>query len=221
MDRELNLQGVGMTSQRTRNRLVSRLRDRGIANETILDLMGEIPRHVFVDEALAHRAYEDTSLPIGYNQTISRPYTVARMTELLVAAGPLRSVLEIGTGSGYQTAVLSRLVDKVYTVERIQGLADRARDHLKLIGARNVQFKYDDGNLGWAERGPFDGIIVTASPRQIPTELVQQLNEGGRMVIPVGTDTSQMLTLVTVDNGKMQTEVIEEAKFVPLLGGRA
>ncbi len=221
LDRELDLRGVGMTSQRTRNRLLSRLRERGITNETLLDVMGEMPRHLFVDEALSHRAYEDTSLPIGYHQTISRPYTVARMSELLLEAGPLKSVLEIGTGSGYQTAILSRLVEKVYTVERIQGLADRARDHLRQLGIRNVQFKYDDGNLGWAERGPFDGIIVTASPRQIPVELVQQLSDGGRMVIPVGTERSQQLTLVTVEGEVAESTVIEEANFVPLLGGRA
>ncbi len=221
MDKELDLRGVGMTSQRTRDRLVARLRERGITSERLLDIIGEVPRHVFVDEALSHRAYEDTSLPIGYNQTISRPYTVARMTEILLAAGPLSSVLEIGTGSGYQTAVLSRLVDRVYTVERIQGLADRARTHLRRLGVRNVQYKHDDGNLGWSERGPFDGIIVTASPREVPTELVQQLVDGGRLVLPVGTDQSQQLTLVCRSGDEMVTEVIEDANFVPLLGGRA
>jgi len=180
-----------------------------------------MPRHLFVDEALSHRAYEDTSLPIGYNQTISRPYTVARMTELLLGGEPLGTVLEIGTGSGYQTAILSRFAGRVFTVERIGGLSDRAREHLKRLRIRNVQFKYDDGTLGWPERGPFDGIIVTASPRQIPEELTAQLADGGRMVIPVGNESSQALTLVTKTGGTVSAEVVEEANFVPLLGGRA
>ena len=145
---------VGMTSQRTRSRLVQRLRDRSITNEELLDVVASTPRHVFVDEALASRAYEDTALPIGFNQTISQPYIVARMTQALLADGPLERVLEIGTGSGYQTAILSQLVAKVYTVERIQMLSERARETLKQIGIRNVQLKYDDGNIGWADRGP-------------------------------------------------------------------
>lgn len=216
-----DIRGVGMTSQRTRNRLVGRLRERGIENEVLLDVINMTPRHVFVDEALSHRAYEDTSLPIGYNQTISQPFTVARMTELLLAEGPLEKVLEIGTGSGYQTAILAQLVDKLYTVERIQALLDRAKEHLKLLSLRNVQFKHDDGNLGWPERGPFDGIIVTASPRHIPPELVEQLSPGGRMVIPVGVDDKQVLTLVRNTPDGVETEVLEEVRFVPLLGGRS
>ncbi|XOV89989.1 MAG: protein-L-isoaspartate(D-aspartate) O-methyltransferase [Pseudomonadota bacterium] len=220
MNKQPDLRGVGMTSQRTRNRLVGRLRERGITNEVLLDVINMTPRHLFIDEALSHRAYEDTSLPIGFNQTISQPYTVARMTEILLGGGPLERVLEIGTGSGYQTAVLAQLVDRVYTVERIAALVDRAREHLKLIGIRNVQFKHDDGNLGWGERGPFDGIIVTASPRHIPEELVAQLRPGGRMVLPVGTEEGQLLTLVeAVDDGYVSS-VIEPARFVPLLGGR-
>lgn len=210
-----------MTSQRTRSRLVSRLRERGIANEVLLDVMNMTPRHLFIDEALSHRAYEDTSLPIGFNQTISQPYTVARMTELLLADGPLEKVLEIGTGSGYQTAILAQLVDKVYTVERIQGLLDRARDHLKVLGLRNVQFKYDDGNIGWRERGPFDGIIVTASPRHVPPELIAQLTEGGRMILPIGTDDRQELTAVRVTPDGVETTVLEEVRFVPLVSGKS
>jgi len=202
-----------------RHRDLAELRERGIENEVLLDVINMTPRHVFIDEALAHRAYEDTSLPIGFNQTISQPYTVARMTELLLADGPLTKVLEIGTGCGYQTAILARLVEKVYTVERIQGLLERAREHLKLIGLRNIQFKHDDGNLGWAERGPYDGIIVTASPRHIPAELLAQLDTGGRMVIPVGVADKQQLTLVRSTAGGMETTVLEEVNFVPLLGG--
>ncbi|MCB1693611.1 MAG: protein-L-isoaspartate(D-aspartate) O-methyltransferase [Pseudomonadales bacterium] len=210
-----------MTSPRTRGRLVARLRERGISNEILLDVINGTPRHLFVDEALSHRAYEDTSLPIGYNQTISQPYTVARMTELLLEEGTPRRVLEIGTGCGYQTAILSGLVEKVYTVERISALLDRAREHLKTLGVRNVQFKHDDGNLGWPERGPFDGIIVTASPRHIPAELLAQLEPGGRMIIPVGTDEAQHLTLVRATDEGYETEVMEKVKFVPLLAGRS
>jgi protein-L-isoaspartate(D-aspartate) O-methyltransferase len=216
----LNLKGVGMTSERTRGRLVTRLRDQGITDELVLDVIRSTPRHVFIDEALAHRAYEDTALPIGFNQTISQPYIVARMTECLLADGPLSRVLEIGTGSGYQTAILAQLVEKVYTVERIQGLHDRAKEHLKLLSIRNVQFKYDDGNIGWGDRGPFDGIIVTASPRHIPEGLLSQLAVGGRLIIPVG-DTKQQLKLVIRNDDAFSTEILEDVNFVPLLGGKS
>jgi len=215
-----NLKGIGMTSERTRGRLVSRLRDQGIDNELVLDTIRSTPRHLFIDEALAHRAYEDTALPIGFNQTISQPYIVARMTESLLAGGALARVLEIGTGSGYQTAILAQLVEKVYTVERIQGLHDRAREHLKLLKFRNVQFKHDDGNIGWIERGPYDGIIVTASPRHIPEDLLSQLGEGGRLIIPVG-DTRQQLKLVTRCGDEFETKILEDVRFVPLLGGKS
>lgn len=215
-----DLNGIGMTSQRTRNRLINRLRDRDIADERVLDAMLSVPRHIFIDEALSHRAYEDSSLPIGFNQTISQPYMVARMTESLLAGGPLEKVLEIGSGSGYQTAILSQLVAKVWTVERIQGLHERAKATLRRLGIRNVQFKYDDGNIGWSEQGPFDGIIVTASPRHIPEELLQQLAIGGRMLIPVG-DTAQQLKLILRTDEGFEEEVLEDVKFVPLLGGRS
>ena len=221
LDKQPDILGVGMTSPRTRGRLVSRLRERGITNEVLLEVINSTPRHLFIDEALSHRAYEDTSLPIGFNQTISQPFTVARMTELLIRDPVPKRVLEIGTGSGYQTAILARLVERVFTVERIQALLDRARDHLKSLGVRNVQFKHDDGNMGWAERGPFDGIIVTASPRHIPAELVAQLAIGGRMIIPVGTGDTQQLTMVEATETGIETTVLDQVKFVPLLGGKA
>jgi protein-L-isoaspartate(D-aspartate) O-methyltransferase len=220
LSKGLDIQGTGMTSQRTRSRMVARLRQQGITDEHVLDVIDAIPRHVFIDEALAHRAYEDTALPIGFNQTISQPYIVARMTEALFAAGPLTKVLEIGTGSGYQTAVLAQLADKIYSVERIQGLLDKAKERLRMLGTKNTQFKYDDGNIGWPDRGPYDGIIVTASPRHVPKELLNQLAPEGRLIVPVG-DERQQLKLITNHDGEFETEVLEDVKFVPLLGGKA
>lgn len=214
------LKGIGMTSQRTRLRLINRLRDQGISDERVLDAMLEVPRHIFIDEALSHRAYEDSSLPIGFAQTISQPYIVARMTESLLAEGPLERVLEIGTGSGYQTAILSRLVTKIFTVERIQGLHERARQTLRRLEIRNVSFKYDDGNIGWSEQGPFDGIIVTAAPRHVPEELLLQLSVGGRMLIPVG-DSAQELKLIERSEEGFTEHTLEDVNFVPLLGGRS
>lgn len=214
------LKGIGMTSQRTRNRLINRLRDQGIEDERVLDAMLEVPRHIFIDEALSHRAYEDTALPIGFAQTISQPYIVAKMTESLLAEGPLEKVLEIGTGSGYQTAILCQLVKKVHTVERIQGLHERAKQTLRRLDIRNVSFKYDDGNIGWTEQGPFDGIIVTAAPRHVPEELLEQLKIGGRMLIPVG-DSAQKLKLIQRDDEGFTETVLEAVNFVPLLGGRS
>ncbi len=220
MIKGLDIQGSGMTSQRTRSRMVARLRQQGITDERVLDVIDAIPRHVFIDEALAHRAYEDTALPIGFNQTISQPYIVARMTEALFAAGPLTKVLEIGTGSGYQTAVLAQLADKIYSVERIQGLLDKAKERLRFLGNKNTQFKYDDGNIGWPDRAPYDGIIVTASPRNLPKELLNQLAPGGRLIVPVG-DERQQLKRITNHDGEFEIEVLEDVKFVPLLGGKA
>jgi protein-L-isoaspartate(D-aspartate) O-methyltransferase len=176
---------------------------------------------MFIDEAMAHRAYEDTALPIGFNQTISQPYVVAKMTEALLAEGPLKNVLEVGTGSGYQTAVLSRLVDKVYTVERISGLLNRAKERLSSIGYRNIHFKHADGGLGWAERGPFDAIIVTASPRVIPDALVEQLSDAGRMLVPVGESRRQDLIMVRRIGDEIEQIVLEPVKFVPLLNGKS
>ncbi len=215
---EYLLSGIGMTSQRTRNRLVQRLRQSGIEDEQVLMVMANTPRHVFVDEALAHRAYEDTALPIGHGQTISQPYTVARMTEVLMQAGPRSKVLEIGTGSGYQTAVLSPLVDKVYSVERIAPLQKRAQQRLRQLQLRNISLKLSDGSWGWPEAGPFDGILAAAAPEVIPQALLDQLADGGRMVIPVGGE-QQTLMLITRDGDNIQRQALESVNFVPFLPG--
>jgi protein-L-isoaspartate(D-aspartate) O-methyltransferase len=213
--------GIGMTSQRTRDRLMQRLMEQGIRSLEVLDIVRTLPRHIFLDEALAHRAYEDSALPIGFQQTLSQPYIVARMTELLFAAGPLRRVLEIGTGSGYQTAVLARMpgVEQVYSVERIQPLQEKARQRLRALGLRQVQLRLADGGLGWPEQGPFDGIIGTAAPRELPAELLAQLAEGGRLIMPVGDERQQQLMLVTHTADGFQQQEVEAVKFVPLLSG--
>jgi protein-L-isoaspartate(D-aspartate) O-methyltransferase len=216
---ELDLSGIGMTSQRTRFRLLDRLRQQGIDDEELLDIIGQTPRHIFVDEALSHRAYEDTALPIGFNQTISQPFIVALMTKALFQGGKLSRVLEVGTGCGYQTSILAQLSGRVFTVERIKGLQNRARQKMKLLGLRNVQFRHSDGGMGWPELAPFDGIIVTASPRRVPRELLDQLTPGGRLVIPVGDADGQTLQLITLEEGEMQVEVLEQVRFVPLLSG--
>ena len=220
MTLDVDLQGIGMTSHRTRIRLVDRLREQGIKNEHILDIIRDTPRHVFVDEALAHRAYEDTALPIGFNQTISRPYVVAKMTEALFSDGPIENVLEVGTGSGYQTALLSQLVPKICTVERIKGLLDRAKELLGTIGYRNIQFKHTDGATGWAQEGPYDAIIVTASPRFVPPDLIAQLSPTGKMVLPVGETRNQRLLYLQKKGGEVEQQVLEAVKFVPLLDGK-
>ena len=166
---KLDLSGVGMTSQRTRDRLIQRLCDQGISNYEVLDVMRITPRHLFLDEALAHRAYEDAALPIGFQQTLSQPYIVARMTELLLAAGPLKRVLEVGTGSGFQTTVLAQLVERVYSVERIKPLQEKARQRFRQLGVNNVHLKHADGGFGWPERGPYDGITVSYTHLTLPT----------------------------------------------------
>lgn len=216
---KLNLAGIGMTSQRTRDRLVQRLSEQGIRNVSVLDVMRTTPRHIFLDEALAHRAYEDDALPIGFQQTLSQPYTVARMTELLLAGGPLKRVLEVGTGSGFQTTVLAQLVDRVYSVERIKPLQEKARQRLRLLGATNVHLKHADGGFGWPDKGPFDGIISTAAPEALPAELVDQLAVGGRLVIPVGDSRTQQLTVVEKTETDVLTRIVEPAFFVPLRSG--
>lgn len=212
--------GIGMTSQRTRDRLVARLQEQGIQDPRVLEVMRNIPRHVFVDEALASRAYEDTALPIGYSQTISRPYTVARMTQALLADGVPQKVLELGTGSGYQTAVLAALVGQVYSVERIEGLYQRARERLHQLNIKNVRLRYRDGSWGWPEHGPFDAIMVTAAPDEVPQSLLEQLALGGRMVIPVGAgkDVQRLLLIVRHVHG-FEQHTLESVSFVPFVQG--
>lgn len=212
------LRGIGMTSQRTRDRLVARLREEGIRDESVLSAILEIPRHRFVDEALSSRAYEDTALPIGYGQTISQPYIVARMTEILRNGHPLGKVLEIGTGCGYQTAVLSKVSKEVYSVERIRPLLFKARNHLRELKLRNVKLEHADGTMGLPDLAPFDGILVTAAATQIPQELLQQLAVGGRMVIPVGINEQTLVVVERTATSFLQTK-LEAVKFVPLLGG--
>jgi protein-L-isoaspartate(D-aspartate) O-methyltransferase len=215
---KLNHSGIGMTSQRTRERLIQRLMDQGIADMAVLDVMRSTPRHLFLDEAMAHRAYEDTALPIGFQQTLSQPYIVARMTELLLAAGPRQRVLEIGTGSGYQTAVLAQLVGDVYSVERIKPLQDKARKRLRELKLRNVNLRHADGGMGWEDKGPYDGILSTAAPERIPPELLAQLAPGGRMVIPVGGDSQQLQVVCRTEDG-FEQESVESVRFVPLRSG--
>jgi protein-L-isoaspartate(D-aspartate) O-methyltransferase len=215
----MDLQGIGMTSRRTRDRLAQRLRDQGVVNEEVLNVVRDTPRHIFIDEALSHRAYEDTALPIGFNQTISQPYIVARMTELLLEGEPLNSVLEVGTGSGYQTAVLAQLVDQVFSVERIRPLQEKARKRLQRLKLHNVMLRHTDGGMGWPEKAPFDGILVTAAPREIPHELLEQLAVGGRLVIPVGHDEQILKRITRVAEDKYETETLEAVRFVPLLSG--
>ena len=219
MSADIRRSGIGMTSARTRERLVQRLRDNGISDQRVLERIRDTPRHLFVDEALESRAYEDTALPIGHGQTISQPWVVARMTETLLAGGPLASVLEVGTGCGYQTAVLAPLVGKVFTVERINALLVRARQRFRELGLRNVRAKHSDGSWGWPEHGPYEGILVTAAPDEIPAGLLEQLADGGRMVIPVGPAGQQELTLVERKGNVCERSVIDIVSFVPLLGG--
>jgi len=216
-----SLQGIGMTSLRTRERMIKRLMDQGISNHKILDVMRNTPRHIFMDEALASRAYEDTALPIGYNQTISQPYIVAKMTELLLeSSGRLTNVLEIGTGCGYQTAVLAQLVDHVYSVERISPLQKKAKDRLWSLKIKNVSYLHSDGGWGWQDHAPYDGVLVAAAPPEIPEMLLQQMAVGGVMVIPIGKGSSQLLQRVTRTENGFEVEKLEPVVFVPFLSGR-
>lgn len=211
--------GSGMTSQRVRDRLVQRLRDAGIVDERVLDAIRTVPRHLFVDEALAMRAYEDTALPIGHSQTISQPWVVARMTEALLQDAPPKRVLEIGTGSGYQAAVLAALGLEVYTVERIGDLLRLARKRLRQLGF-NVRSKHDDGRIGWPEHAPYDAIIVTAAAPALVEALVGQLAVGGKLIAPVGGAASQSLVeLVRREDGSVEERVLAPVVFVPLLSG--
>jgi protein-L-isoaspartate(D-aspartate) O-methyltransferase len=216
---ELQHRGIGMTSQRTRERLIQRLYEEGLSNAHVLEAIRRTPRHLFVDEALAHRAYEDTALPIGNNQTISQPYMVARMSELLLAAGPLDKVLEIGTGSGYQTAILAQLVERVFSVERIQNLQEKAKERLVQLNLRNVVFRWGDGWEGWNALGPYNGIIVTAAAANVPQALLDQLAPGGRLVIPVGAGDVQELLLIVREDDGFSRHVLDAVRFVPLLNG--
>jgi protein-L-isoaspartate(D-aspartate) O-methyltransferase len=215
-----NLTGIGMTSQRTRDRLVQRLQDQGITDPEVLQAMGNVPRHIFIDEALAHRAYEDSSLPIGNGQTISQPFTVALMTQTLCNQ-PRARVLEVGTGSGYQTAVLAnhRHVGRIYSVERLGPLVTRAEERLRAMKVHQVRLRHADGYLGWPEEGPFDGILVTAAPRQVPPALLEQLAEGGRLIVPVGTDNGQVLQIYERTSDGLEVTSIDQVKFVPLVKG--
>lgn len=212
--------GIGMTSQRTRDRLVERLRSEGIQTPSVLEVMRATPRHLFVDEALASRAYEDTALPIGHGQTISQPYIVARMTELATAHQP-QKVLEVGTGSGYQAAVLAQLVPKLYTTERIEALATQARQRFRRLNLRNVRATRSDGTWGWPEFAPYDAIMVTAGGAEIPRALLEQLAPEGRLVMPVGDRRKQVLALVTHTGDAFEREDLEAVMFVPLIGGGA
>ena len=210
-----------MTSQRTRDRLVERLREKGITDERVLEVMRTTPRHLFIDEALAHRAYEDSSLPISQGQTITQPYIVARMTEVLLEKGLPDFVLEVGTGSGYQSAVLSRLVPKIYTVERISGLLDKARQCHRDIGLHNIYSKHSDGSWGWPDHAPYPAIMVTAAPEQVPKSLLEQLAIGGRMVIPVGTVSGdqQLKLIIRTSTTDFDEQTLNAVRFVPLLDG--
>lgn len=220
---QIDLEGVGMTSRRTRNRLVGRLRKAGIADERVLDAIASVPRHIFVDEALAHRAYEDSALPIGHGQTISQPYVVAAMTAAVLGEGTgnggPRRVLEIGTGCGYQTAILASLVERVFTMERIGSLLERARDRLGALGIRNVRFRHADGNLGWREEAPFDAVLVTAGATHVPDAVMEQVADGASLVIPVGNGEVQELKRLERVGDAWRQETLEHVRFVPMLRG--
>lgn len=211
--------GLGMTSQRARDRLIERLQADGIRDRRVLDVMRQLPRHLFVEEALATRAYEDTALPIGQGQTISQPWVVARMSEALLEFGVPRRVLEIGTGSGYQAAVLAGLVEQVYTVERIEELLRNARRRFRKFGIANVRSKHDDGRLGWPEEAPFDAIVLTAAGVELENALLDQLTPEGVLVAPVGAAGRQQLVRVRPDGEARVREVLCKVSFVPLLGG--
>lgn len=216
---KIDVQGIGMTSQRTRDRLVQRLKEEGIQDERVLEIIRSTPRHLFVDEALSSRAYEDTALPIGHGQTISQPYVVARMTEALLAGSEMKCVLEVGTGSGYQTAILSQLVEQLSTVERIEPLLERARKILFDLRLSNIRYRLTDGTWGWSQHAPYDGIIVTAAPEEVPESLKEQLVDGGRLVIPSGQQGTQRLLLITRNGDEFEEQLLDWVSFVPLVRG--
>jgi protein-L-isoaspartate(D-aspartate) O-methyltransferase len=210
--------GIGMTSQRTRARMVERLREQGITDEVVLSVMGSVPRHIFVDEALASRAYDDVSLPIGFGQTISNPYTVARMVEIVRGGATLGKLLEIGTGCGYQAAVLAKLAREVYSVERIAPLLAKARKNLRELRLNNLRLKHADGTVGLREIAPFDSIVMAAAATHVPLELLEQLAVGGRMVLPIGSGEQRLRMVERTEQGFKETD-LEVVKFVPLLPG--
>ncbi len=214
----MSQQGIGMTSQRTRERLIQRLMDQGITRFEVLEAIRSVPRHLFVDEALAHRSYEDTALPIGYGQTLSQPYVVARMSELALAQRRPKKVLELGSGSGYQTAILASLVDEICAIERIKPLLERARKQLRALRVRNVRLRHGDGLDGWASEAPFDLILGAAAPEHLPTQLLEQLAPGGRLILPVGGERQQLMMVTATPEGYVE-EAIEEVNFVPMVRG--
>lgn len=226
MNMEARIRGAGMTSRRTRLRLAERLEASGISDERVLDAMVSTPRHMFVDEALESRAYEDCSLPIGQGQTISQPYVVALMTQLILQSSvegrSVGKVLEIGTGSGYQAAVLANLVDQVFTTERIRSLASRAGDRLRRLGYRNIRTCYSDGVVGWTDKAPFDAVIVTAAMEEVPSALLEQVKDGGVLIGPIGTQqATQELSIVRCHDGKpAEYSLVEGVRFVPFQHGR-
>ena len=207
-----------MTSQRTRERLIQRLMDQGITQFEVLEAIRSVPRHLFVDEELAHRSYEDTALPIGYGQTLSQPYVVAKMSELALAQGRPKKVLELGSGSGYQTAILASLVDEICAIERIKPLLERARKQLRALRVRNVRLRHGDGLEGWASEAPFDLILGAAAPEHLPTQLLEQLAPGGRLILPVGGEHQQLIMVTAAPEGYVE-EVIEAVNFVPMVRG--
>lgn len=215
------LQGVGMTSERTRERMIQRLIDQGIVNIQVLERMRQTPRHLFLDEALSHRAYEDTALPIGYGQTLSQPYIVARMTEILLMSGAkLDRVLEIGTGSGYQTCILAPFVKLLFSVERIRPLQEKARQRLRQLSITNAQLTLAGDTFGWPAKGPYNAILSAAAPSQIPHELKQQLAPDGVLIIPVGDREQSLIKVVRIgDSDNFEETNIEPVRFVPLLAG--
>ena len=216
---DLDINGIGMTSQRTRNRLIERLKNKGISHKEVLRILSKVPRHLFLDEALATRSYEDTALPIGHGQTISQPFIVARMTEIIVQKDKLDNVLEVGTGSGYQAAVLAPFVKTLYTIEIIEPLYHVTKKLLLDLGYRNIHPYLADGSWGWPKAAPYDAIIVTAAPKQVPESLIEQLQIGGRMVIPVGEQQQiQKLHIITKTSDRhYDTEIHDDVSFVPLV----
>lgn len=219
MNADQRIRGIGMTSARTRDRLVKRLREQGITDEKVLAQVRNVPRHLFMDEAMASRAYEDTALPIGHGQTISQPYVVALMTQALLEDGKPEKVLEIGSGCGYQTAILAPLVGKLYAIERLAPLQVRARQTLASLNLLGIRMRVGDGWQGWPSQAPFDGILVAAAPEQIPEALLDQLAEGGRLIIPVGGRASQELIKITRKGSNFEKRSLGLVRFVPLVGG--